>query len=100
MSHTINFLEQTEPEEIQERVERRRGGKKILIVVLIVLALYIIGGVIFAGQVVARALDARDEIELAQEAVLDLRFEDAREHLGDAESDFRNAELGLSFSLF
>ncbi|MBU0531591.1 MAG: DUF4012 domain-containing protein [Candidatus Uhrbacteria bacterium] len=97
MSHTVNFLEFTEPEPVREEMKHRRSYKKIVVVVLVLLALYAVVGLLFAGKVVAKAFDGKAEVELAVESLLELDFEEAKVHLGLAETDFATASAGMKF---
>ncbi len=97
MPHTMNFLEQIEPEEVREVRKRRRIGKRIAIAVIILVLLYAVGGVVFAGRVVARALDGKEAVDRAEKAVYDLDFDEAKEQLRAAEIDFAQAKAGLWF---
>lgn len=97
MSHTVNFLEFTEPEPVQEEVRQRRSYKKIAVVFLVLVIIYAVVGLLFAGKVVAKAFDGKAEVELAVESLLELDFAEAQVHLDAAESDFATAGAAMKF---
>lgn len=101
MSHSVNFIEQTEPEPVRESRVRRRWGLKVVVVLLVLASIYIVTALVFAGRVLANALDGKEAVEQAAAAVYQLDFETARDLLSEAEGDFSEASSGLKiFSIF
>jgi len=97
MSHTTNFLYQNEPEPQVHARRNRWIGLKVVIVLILVILLYVIGGVLYAGKIVASAMDGKVATEEAQAALLELEFDEAKTKLDDAEKDFQIAATGIKY---
>lgn len=99
MSHSANYLYEHEPQEQVQVHRKKRIVLKFFLILLVVIVLYGLGGVIYAGKIVAHALDGKVATEEAQTALLDLEFDTARDKLSEAEVNFSAAAAGTTYFL-
>ncbi|MBU0570406.1 DUF4012 domain-containing protein, partial [Patescibacteria group bacterium] len=88
MTHTQNFLEQSEPEPVRENKDYKRFLKKMIAVLFIFLFSYFVISIVFLIQATANALDGADQVNQAKEGLYTLNFDQAGQKLNQAEEDF------------
>jgi len=88
MTHTQNFLEQSEPEPVREKKDHKRFLHKLIAILFIFLFSYFIISVVFLIQATANSFDGADQVNQAKTALYDLRFDQAGQSLEQAEEDF------------
>lgn len=104
MSEESNFLNPTSgsietPPIPMSRQKKARGGfgRKFFIGFVLVFFILLVVSAIGVVRFASGALAGKESIELAQESALQFEFEEAGEHLQDAEDGFKKAKSGLVF---
>jgi hypothetical protein len=95
MQHSVNFLEQLEPESQQRQHQARRAASVAIGVAAVFVIALTAWAAIVSGRVIAAAFDGRDALLAAKEAAEELDFERAGEQLAKAKTYFSQAQSGL-----